>query len=464
MSALRGHDELHVVVVTAHLLRACRSLARSLDLALQRRHGAFLPYGPYLAEIEAVIEDASTALDPEFLGAETLIALVEHIEGASDEEDLALRVRDAATALDLRRGGHFFARFAGQRLECEPGSAFPVAPTDVIVEELGSARGLSPAPDGAEVPPRLGVPLDGTSRLRLCPEGLGRLRVVLDARRAGVVDTLFSGDRIAAPGPSVMWSAVVPTCDLFADLTCDFVDGCDPPGFYGVRPRPAGAEQYRARLLKGLAIAAAHGASIIVVPELSTDAETEQIIARWFAATPSVALVVAGSRHLDGEGEPRRNRARILLRGAPADQPLHHDKFSSYSIVLEEGGVQRTEWIERPNVLTIVAGRRWSFCPLICKDFLEPTARRILIDLRVRAVLVASMSPKTGLYVTDAAAVAQDAQALVFVSNIPHKDSDHTAILAQPRLGATPASQRQHPGGIVAFIHTAGTEFEVEAI
>lgn len=462
--ALRGHDELHVVEVTTHLLQVCRTLASALDQALQRRHKDLLPYGPYLARVEALVPDAQTTLDPEYLDRAELEALAELLDAATGHEDLALRARDAATILDDRRGAHFFAWFSRRQLRCVSDSPLPVSPGDVVVEEMGTARGLPPPPDDAEVLPSLGVPLDGTRRLRLCPAALGKLSVVLDTRYDGVVDALFSGDRIAAPGPEVTWAAVVPTCDVFADLTYDPIDDADPPGFYRVRPREPGAAQYRARLRKGLELAVARHASIVVVPELSTDAVAEAELDQWFAATRSVSLVIAGSRHLDGTGEPRRNRARILMRGAPHDDLLIHDKFSYFSIVIEDNGVQRTEVIERPNVVTIIAGRRWSFAPLICKDFMEPTARRVLIELRVRAILVASMSPKTDLYVTDARAVSQDGQSLVFVSNIPHGPQDHTAIFAQPRWGTPPECLVQNAHGVVATIQTSGKEFQVVAI
>jgi hypothetical protein len=95
---------------------------------------------------------------------------------------------------------------------------------------------------------------------------------------------------------------------------------------------------------------------------------------------------------------------------------------------------------------------------------MEPTARRLLIDLRVRAVLVASMSPKTQIYVTAAAGVAQDGQALVFVSNMPHEAQDATAVFARPTLDAPTSCNVQYPSGIVALITTTGTTFEAVQI
>ncbi|HEX3473871.1 MAG TPA: hypothetical protein VHT91_02455 [Kofleriaceae bacterium] len=456
---LRGHDELPTVDVAACLLRICRTRARELDRVLQRRHEAGAPYGPYLSAAEAIIVDHRDSLDPEFLHRRELEQIVSLLAAAAELEDLALRARDIATVLDVRRGGHFFSWFAGARISRGSGDPIPVPPGDVVIEEKGTARGLTPAPDAVDVPLSLAVPLDGMHHLRLCPDGIGKLEIVFDARYDGVVDALFSGHRIAAPGPDVIWASVIPSCAIARELTYDLIDNVEPPAFYRIRPLPSIAAAYRARLRRGLDIAAQHGASVIVLPELCCDAGIEEEIAAWFAANRSVALLIAGSRHLEGAGEPRRNRARVMLRGMPSSERLIHDKFSNFS--LEIGGVCRVELIERPNLITIVAGRRWSFSPLICKDMMEPAPRRVLIDLRARAVLVASMSPKTDLYVTSARAMAQEGQILVFVSNGPHESVDDVAIFAQPRRGDPPRTSEQAAEGVVAVIRTNGKIFEL---
>lgn len=456
---LRGHDELPVVEVTGYLLRICRELARELDHALQRRHEAGLAYGPYLNVAEAVVADQPTVSDAEFFYRPQLDAIADLLAAAIDREDLALRARDLATIVDIHRGRYFFSWFSGRCVSCRPGDPVPVLSGDVVIEEMGTGHGLPPNPDTSEVPPPLEAPLDGTCRLRLCPDGLGKLEVLFDARYDGVVDALFSGDRIAAPGPDVVWAAVIPSCAVFDELDYDRIDDLDPPGFYRVRRKESLAGAYRARVRTGLRIAAQSGASVIVLPELSSDATTEREIVGWFAANRSVALIVAGSRHLDGPDEPRRNRARVLLRGMPDGEELIHDKFSSFSLMRD--GVRRVEVIERPNVVRIVAGRRWSFSALICKDFMEPTPRRVLAELRARAVIVAAMSPKTDLFVAQAQAMAQDGQTLIFVSNSPHEAGDDVAISAQPRRTAPRRSSRQAAGGVVATIATNGEEFMI---
>lgn len=455
IAKLRNVVELHVVEVAAKLLLICRDLAGPLDRVLQARVKADLEFGPYITDVEAIVPDASPAHDPEYLGRTQLTALADFLDAALGDEDFVLRARDAATALDNRRGAHFFAWFAGQRLLRRADDPLPVPPAEVATEELGVTSGLPPPPDGLSVPTRLGVPLDGTKHLRLCPRDLGKLWIELDARRHGVVDAHFAL-------PDAVWAAVIPSCDVLEDLTYDEIDRPNtPPGFYQVRPKDERTENYRARLKAGLAIAAAAGASMVVLPELCTDAGLEADIVAWFAATPAVKVVIAGSRHLE-QHEPRRNRARVLLRGLRPDDHLFHDKFSNFSIKL--AGVLREERIERPNKVTIIAGRRWSFSPLICKDFMEPEPRHILEKLRVSVVLVPSMSPKTDLYVTSASAVAQHAQALVFVANAPHGPDDHTAILAQPRRGQPVECREQAPEGLVALIQTKGFKFRTVGI
>lgn len=447
------------MAVAAYVLRICRQMLAALDYALQQRRAVRQPYGPYLKPAEQILTDARFAADEEFLDEVQLLALADLLDGAGDDNDLALRARDIATMLDQLRGNHFFSWFAGRRLDITPGTPFPIHEADVVVEEMGTKRGLPPPPDSTDAPLALSVPLDGTSRLRLAPADAGRFAVVLDARHHGVVDGLFSGDRPAAPGPDVTWAAAIPSCAIMSDLTWDTIDDVKPPGFYRVRPKAASADAYRARVLKTLDVAANEGATIITLPELSTDEILEEQIAHWFAAHPRVALLVAGSRHL--EGGPKRNRARVFMRGVAASEAMIHDKFSSFSIPLD---VVREELIDRPNIISIISGRRWSFCPLICKDFMETIPRRILVDLRVRAVIVASMSPKTDLYVTSAKAMAQDGQALVFVSNAPHGPTDDIAILAQPRRAPTPKTSEQQPLGIVALIATNGPSFRVVSL
>lgn len=428
---LRGKEELHVVDACGYVLRLCRDLRATLDEALQARWAGAPRGDTYVDAARSILEDGDSVLDPEFLHGAQLALLADFLDGATSPRDLALRASDFAQVIDEHRGHHFFSWFAGRNIELQINEPVPVPPGEVVVAEMGAARGLPPQADTLEVPSTRSAPLDGTPKLRLVPMDLGRFKLKLDARYHGVVDALFSGTRWAAPGPKVRWAAAIPSCALLEDLTYDLIDHVNPPGFYGVRPKPTRAEDYLARVLRVLDVAFDEGAAIIALPELSTDAEIEAAVVRWFHEHPRVALLLAGSRHL--VGEPRRNRARVLMRGlAPGDQ-LFHDKFSSFSMSLED--VARDEWIERPNTLTLIVGKHWSFSALVCKDFMEVTPRRVLADLRVRAVLIAAMSPKTDLFVTNAAGLAQDAQAIVFVSNAPHIPGDDIAILARPKRG-----------------------------
>lgn len=454
-SELREQDEIHVVAVCAHLLRICRDLRRELDEALQIRWNAGTPRRTYVARAFELLGDPGTALDPQYLDALQLDAIATFLDDAVDRHDLALRSSDLAQVLDEHRGGYFFSWFAGRRIDARANDPFPVPPVEVVVEEMGSSRGLPPQADTLEVPRPLIAPLDGTPLLRLVPSDLGRFTVRLDARHHGVVDALFSASRPAAPGPDLLWAAAVPSCAILDDLTFDLVDDIDPPGFCSVRPKADRAASYRSRVLEVLDVAAGEGAAIICLPELSVDTETEEAVVRWFYDHPTVALLIAGSRHLTGM--TRRNRARVLLRGLPPEDALVHDKFSSFSISL--GGAVRDEWIERGATLTVVAGSRWSFSPLICKDFMEIVPRRVLADLRVRVLFVASMSPKTDLYVTSAAAIAQDCQALVFISNAPHALGDDVAIFARPRRGPVLRTSQQESIGIVHVSSTTGHAF-----
>lgn len=455
---MRNRDDMPVIELVAFLLRICRRHAGDLHRAWEKQYAADANPAPYLEEVELKIGAAKDVLDPEYALSGVLGWVADLLDAATDTEDLALRARDTATVLDAKRGHLFFDWFAGQRSRRLPGDPVPVPPEEVIVEQLGTASGLSPLPDGSEVPPWIGVPVDGTKRLRLCPEGVDKLSVHFDARFHRQVDHLFSPDHVEPPGPHVVWAAVVPSCSILRDLDVDLIDDKTPKAFYRVRPREP-SEDYRGRIRKGLEIAAREGARIVMLPELSTDARLEAELAAWFETNRSVRLLVAGSRHLDGPDEPRRNRARVLMRGLAPSELLTHDKYSYFTI--DFAGADRLEDIERPSELSLVSGRRWSFSPLICKDFIEGTTRRLLCDLRARVVMIASMSPKTELYEVQAKGLAQDAQAIVFVSNAPHGREDVTAVLARPLWKPEPATAKQVKGGVVAFTRLSEDNFKI---
>lgn len=455
--ALEAQDELHVVEVVALLLRVCRDTYADLDVALQH---ATLEGGerePYLDAAVAAMGLAMPADDPEYLGADELRGLATLLRAAHDDVDLARRARDAATAIDDYRGDHTFAWFASRTLACRADAPLPIAPLDAVTDEMGTPRGLVPAPDQLTAPPPATVPLDGTCTIRLCPRDLGPLSLVIDGRFHAALDELFVGHTGRGPGPTTRWAAVTPTIDWHAAFTFDRVEG----GFGNVRLRPDAAAAYRERVMRLLDAARDAGAAIVALPELSLDEALEDSIEAWFSQHPGVAIVLAGSRHLvdserDGERYPV-NRARLFVRGVPPGTRVHHDKFAGFEF---DGLV---ELIRRPNQVTIFSGRRWSFTPLICRDFLGPDARTLLTKTRVRAVLVAALSPKSELFCRDALATASDGQCLVFISNTPLEPAGHTAIFARPVRAAWAAAENRaddEPGGRMAMIETSAGSFQ----
>jgi hypothetical protein len=380
VAPLEALDELHVVEVLALLLRVCRDRYAELDGALQ---SATLDRGdrePYRDAAVTALRLEMPADDPEYLGADELRALATLLRAAHDDVDLARRARDAATAIDEHRGDHTFAWFASRSLARRADEPIPIAPLDAVIDEMGSRSGLVPTPDQLTASPPATVPLDGTRTIRLCPRDLGPLRLVIDGRFHAALDGLFDRHCVRGPAPTTRWAAVTPTIDWPSAFTFDRAEG----GFGNVRLRPDAAPAYRAQVMRLLDAARDAGAAIVALPELSLDEELEADIEAWFGQHPGVAIVLAGSRHLvDGErdGEPFPvNRARLFVRGLPPGTRVHHDKFAGFEF---DGLVER---IRRPNQITIFSGRRWSFTPLICRDFLAPYARTLLTTTRVRAV------------------------------------------------------------------------------
>lgn len=449
--SLRSGGELHVVEALARLLRHCRNHARVLDRALQEAWLARGDAEPYRAEAARLVQAFEPPDDPEYFSEDELGTLATFIEAAPTHEDGVTRARALATAIDERRADHFFSWFATACRPCHADDAVPVPASTVVGDELGTTSGLVPPPDIVEVSPPAALPLDGAAHLRLCPRDLGPLTLHYDGRFSSAIDD-------AAPDAAQIWAALAPTTRWDDQFTFDARDDW----FDNVRLKSTEAAPYRERVRRLLGVASEVEAGVVLLPELSVDEATEAMVAEWFRTTTTARVVIAGSRHVaDPEGR-LLNRARIFVRGLGPDEVLFHAKFRAYET---NGQVER---IARPNVVTVFGGRRWSFCPLICRDFLAPHARHLLQTIRVRAVLVAALTRKSQLFAEKAHGLAVDAQCLVFVANTPLEPGGHVAAFARPTREAAVAAKTVEVLGevesVLAHVHTNGSSFKVFTI
>jgi hypothetical protein len=422
-----------VVEVVAGLLRLCRSERRTLAAALDppRGRARFRILLAAAARRVAILPRRTETLTA---GDAALLAsfLREHAG------DGVLAARGLAAALDDAFHDLFFLAFREEVRPLRPDDPVPVARLD---RRALFGGGLSPDPDRLEVPPELDAPYDGTRHLRLVPRELGHHQLVLDTRDC---ERLRLADPLA---PDAVLAAVVPSPQVDRDFAWQPHEEEGVRYFRDVAPRrPA---PYRRRVLRLLEAADAAGAAVVLLPELSVDAELEAAAIAWFSRARHVRVLAAGSRHHAhrGAAAPRRNQGCLLVRGGGART---YCKFSNFVLA------DRTEYIERaPHEVTIVATETWSLTTLVCKDLLEAHARRAVADLRVTLVLVPACSPKTGELIDRARELASEGQATLLLANTPHGPDDDTAVLARPtaRRPKAVAARDRADGGIVILFN-----------
>ncbi len=405
--------------LAAALMRCCRDQVDLLRRAYDSDAVCAL-LGEETDALQAWLEDE---LDEDWLDGDELDAFKAAVRRAArrletlpvpGEQAVVVAMRIAADALDRSHGRRFAGVFRGRgSTSIAAGDPFPVCRPplkEIFRDQLGTN------------PMRLGPQLHELTWLRLMPRLDRGHQVVLDFTAEDALCDLEPNSRIGVLIPG----NVLP--DLRFERT-----GVNEPRFFHVRPKRSQAQQET--ILGLLDQAEKAGARIVVLPELSVDADIVAAVQAWFEH-PSrlMSLLVCGSMHAVRDDQ-HRNVSTIFLRGG---RSLEHFKFNPFYIPLptDDGtlAVHREDIVTHPSVIRIVVCGAWSFTTLICKDFLEADVDRSLEALAVRMVLVPACSPKTDIFEPIAGILAARNQAVVVIANLANTGADDPAsvIIARP--------------------------------
>lgn len=318
-------------------------------------------------------------------------------EGTSE----ALSVRATVDALDDALGALIIGSFRNQSAQLSTLSLIPY-PSIPLKVVLGVDH-LSTRPETAE------TSIDRTSTFGLPPTDLAGVQVFMDWRLEDLLAPLrhAPGLSVGDPGTSL------------AEMRFERyqVEGRDV--FYDVRPRDA--VEHRARVMRLVEQARARRCHVLVFPELSIDDETLDAI-RTHDERP--LLVVAGSRHTPAQPQGPGDNVAVVFVGS---EERSHIKFRPFDFVDRDANGEATRRTEhllpRNAAFTIFMSQSWSFCVLICKDFLSPEVQRLLVSLRVRLILVPTLSMEIEDFRVGVEHVALHGQALTLIANEPSAGS-----------------------------------------
>ena len=407
-----AHEPEPLVTLT-HLLRLCRDehpvlWSRMDDPACCSRVDRLV------GELSSLLPAPGAA---EHLSPQVRTAVSEALHPV-DDTPVVVVARALAVLLDDRYGHTFRGSFS-RRSPYQPRVGDPV-PLDR--PDLRRVSALPPT-----TPPwRLAQRLDETRRARLAGDWAAEFRVVFDYSLVDALSGLVSAETVVATcHPNTGLEEIA--------LPRDHRGRSFPIG-------PADPELQHRRIDALLAVAAAEGASIVVLPELCVDEELARKLEDWVHRPDGPRLLVAGSYHHEdpppnGDDHTvgrRRNTAIAWVRGH--DRPLMHDKHSPADKPVFED-IQPSGW---PELRIHVTADGWHLVIAICRDLLNPHAVRALTEAGANLILVPAMSETLVPFGAPVAQLVGDNQALVVVANNPAQWS---------RLGHLPV---QRPARVLA--------------
>jgi len=390
-----------------------------------------------------------------------------------------------------------FATFTTRRtkhtLENLQGFILPVESANTL---HGGHRGLSaePGPNLNHYDPSA---VDGLKLWLDEPLLHGQFKVTIDKAGGAQFDAALGA------GKKLKIALIQPNKNLM-ELSVDRVspesEAHRDPRFFGVGPRCAKTQTKK--VIKGLKLAAAAGAGVVLLPELvMTEAIAGKIATELGTpgkiiphGTPEHALkvVVSGSYHhveTDDCGRKfRRNSTQVLFPRTPGPMlQRQHSKSGKFVYPATQAVMEawkRSPWLFHwPAVFTLFkqmlttrakqnlrsvpefredvkpatqirlfAGPRFSVVVVICADLLDKTFRRVLETLQPSLVLVCNMTPKQGDFASAAHALILAGQSTLVSVNNPATWSKSGGIFGSAV-----------PGGLVGLPVRDGNKRVIEA-
>lgn len=403
LDLLGGEDE--PLVLLTHLLRWCRDDHRVLWEHVQQNphadpqhetHSVRWPAAGQSSRVDRPVRESMAAA----------------LQNAGTHPPVSI-ARALAVMIDVSYGHSFNDSFR-TRSPYQPGVGDPI-PLDGL--DLRAVTRMTPTSPRW----RLANRLDETRHVRLAGEWAVQYRVVFDYSASTVLAGMLSRDTIVA------------TCHPNSGLDELDLGERDAPWLFPVGPHdPHHQAQVVDELIR---LACAHGASIIVLPELATTKAGAAAVESWVRRDDGPDLIVTGSYHevvTGSAGEPGRrvNTALTWLRGH--EQPLVHHKHSPGDRPRPEG-IQPQGW---PELRVYVGDDGVHLVVAVCRDLLNPSAVHALTEVGANVVLVPAMSETLTPFVGAAANLVISAQALVAVSNNPAAwTTEHNATVSSPARG-----------------------------
>ncbi|MFD7012371.1 hypothetical protein [Rhodococcus jostii] len=225
-----------------------------------------------------------------------------------------------------------------------------------------------------------------------------------------------------------LFGALVPS-----QTECEFDFPRLGDGYFGVRPKNENLQNEI--LIQLLRLAGSRRVTICAAPELSCfDSTLDKVLEIDSGELPNIVYVGSVHKHCASK---KVNRAYLVY--PEYRHYLHHDKVSFFT---ERDGHERIqEAIDLGGTIRFHWGRDWSMVALTCADFLDPTVRKALAELRPSFIVVGAMSKKTDSFEAHARELASAVQSHVLIVNGPRGWGDDV-ISGRPvvAMGAAPTN------------------------
>ncbi|MEV8193629.1 hypothetical protein ACRAJ3_01770 [Rhodococcus pyridinivorans] len=244
--------------------------------------------------------------------------------------------------------------------------------------------------------------VDRTSSLTLTTPPPSGLDVEIDRISGQYLDAAMRNFDVGAP----LFGALVP-----AQTMSDFEFPRLSDGYFGVKPRDE--ELQNDIIIELLQSAKNYQVSICAAPELACfDSTLDRVLKINSDDIPSIVYLGSVHKFCDSK---KVNRAYLIY--PEYRRHLYHDKVSFFT---ERDGQDRIqEAIDLGDSIRFHWGRDWSMVVLTCADFLDPTVRKVLIELRPSFIVVGAMSKKTESFEAHAGEFAAACQSHVLIVNGP---------------------------------------------